>query len=302
MKIVYLSLPISLIFLNGCQSLEGITPEKVSKYSTPNDLVLKMKLNGSDNKGKDYIYVWNNKGDISDPLSLIPKKSLQLYCESQSGKFSKIESSTMDQVRDQSARNLLKKYKVDEAVGGFRCALPNYKSWGALIEPLGEHKINSNSYSSRLVTLKTEIMPPSDITSFYFKRKLQKDIEQSRQRELNEKYQAQEKAKQQAYNKFLNLNKPTSKNIGGKVCKDVTLNFPTNIYVLGQLQYEKANGVAVGSLEQFSNDGKNIKISLRGWLTNTGGIQASPSVHFDGIPLEAGRNIWENAYGWYLCK
>ena len=103
----------------------------------------------------------------------------------------------MDQVRDQSARNLLKKYKVDEAVGGFRCALPNYKSWGALIEPLGEHKINSNSYSSRLVTLKTEIMPPSDITSFYFKRKLQKDIEQSRQRELNEKYQAQEKAKQQ---------------------------------------------------------------------------------------------------------
>lgn len=301
MKILYLSLPISLIFLNGCQSLEGITPEKVSKFSSPNDLVLKMKLNGSDNTGKDYIYLWHN-GVISDPHSLIPKKSLSLYCESQSGKFERIESSPMDQVRDQSARNLLKKYKVDEAVGGFRCNLPNYKSWGVLIEPLGEHKINSNVYTSRLVTLKTEIMPSSDVTGFYFKRQVQQDIEQSRQRALNEKYQTQEKAKQQAYNKFLHSNKPTSKNIGSKVCKDVTLNFPTNLYVLGQLQYEKANGVAVGSLEQLSNDGKNIKISLRGWLTNAGGIQASPSVHFDGIPLEAGRNIWENSYGWYLCK
>ncbi|WP_159516386.1 hypothetical protein [Acinetobacter sp. 18QD2AZ41W] len=155
---------------------------------------------------------------------------------------------------------------------------------------------------SRLVTLKTEIMPSSDVTGFYFKRQVQQDIEQSRQRALNEKHQAQEKAKQQTYTNFLNSNKPTSRNIGSKVCKDVTLNFPTNLYVLGQLQYEKANGVAVGSLEQFSNDGKNIKISLRGWLTNTGGIQASPSVHFDGIPLEAGRSIWENAYGWYLCK
>lgn len=145
-------------------------------------------------------------------------------------------------------------------------------------------------------------MPSSDVTAFYFKHQVQKDIEQSRQRVLNEKYEAQEKAKQQTYNSFLNSNKPTYKNIGSKVCKDVTLNFHTNLYVLGQLQYEKTNGVAVGSLEQFSNDGKNIKISVRGWLTNIGGIQASPSVHFDGIPLEAGRNICENAYGWYLCK
>ena len=302
MKIVYLSLPISLIFLNGCQSLEGITPEKVSKFSSPNELVLKMKLNGSDNKGKDYVYVWDNKGDISNPNSLIPKTSLNLFCQNQNGKFDRIESSPMDQVRDPYARNLLKKYNVDEAVGGFRCNLPNNKSWGVLIEPISERATDSKSYTFRYVKLKTEIMPASEITGFYFKRQVQKDIEQSRQRALNEKYQAQEKVKQQTYTNFLNSNKPTSKNIGSKVCKDVTLNFPTNLYVLGQLQYEKANGVAVGSLEQFSNDGKNIKISLRGWLTNTGGIQASPSVHFDGIPLEAGRNIWENAYGWYLCK
>lgn len=299
-RICFVSI-VSLATLNGCQSLESITSEKVGKFSSPEDLILKMKLNGSDNKGKDYIYLWSN-GVTSDPQSLIPKKSLSLYCESQGGKFERIESSPMEQVRDQSARNLLKRYKVDEAVGGFRCHLPNYKSWGVLIEPLGEHKINSNVYTSRLVTLKTEIMPASDVTSFYFKQQVQNDLEQSRQRALNEKYQAQEKAKQQTYTNFLNSNKPTSKNIGSKVCKDVTLNFPTNLYVLGQLQYEKANSVAVGNLEQFSNDGKNMKISLRGWLTNIGGIQASPSVHFDGIPLEAGRSIWENTYGWYLCK
>lgn len=122
--------------------------------------------------------------------------------------------------------HLLKKYKVDEAIGGFRCNLPNYKSWGVLIEPLGEHKIDSNVYTSRImVTLKTEIMPSSDITSFYFKHQVQKDIEQSKQRALNEKYQSQEKAKQQTYNNFLNSNKPTSKNIGSKVCKDVTTIF-----------------------------------------------------------------------------
>lgn len=302
MKKIYIISALSLVILNGCQTIESITPEKVSKYSTPNDLVLKMKLNGSDNKGKDYVYVWDNKGDISNPNSLIPKTSLNLFCQNQNGKFDRIESSPMDQVRDPYARNLLKKYNVDEAVGGFRCNLPNNKSWGVLIEPISERATDSKSYTFRCVKLKTEIMPASEITGFYFKRQVQKDIEQSRQRALNEKYQAQEKVKQQTYTNFLNSNKPTSKNIGSKVCKDVTLNFPTNLYVLGQLQYEKANGVAVGSLEQFSNDGKNIKISLRGWLTNTGGIQASPSVHFDGIPLEAGRNIWENAYGWYLCK
>lgn len=294
MKKIYIISVVSLVSLNGCQTLESITPEKVSKYSSPDDLVLKMKLNGSDNKGQDYVYVWDNKGDIRNPKSLIPKTSLSLFCQNQNGKFVRIESSKMDQIQDSYARNLLRKYKVDEAIGGFRCDLPNNKSWGGLIEPIRERPVDSKTYTFRYVKLKTEIMSPSNITSFYFKQQVQQDIEQSRQRALNEKYQAQEKAKQQTYTNFLNSNKPTSKNIGSK---DVTLNFPTNLYVLGQLQYEKTNGVAVGSLEQFSNDGKNIKISLRGWLTNTGGIQASPSVHFDGIPLEAGRNIWENTYG-----
>lgn len=194
MKNIYITSIVSLVTLNGCQTIESITPEKMSKLSSPNDLVLKMKLNGSDNKGKDYIYLWHN-GGTRDPQSLIPKKSFSLYCESQNGEFVRIESSPMDQVQDQSARNLLKKYKVDEAVGGFRCNLPNYKSWGVLIEPLGEQKINSNVYTSRMVTPKTEIMSYSDITSFYFKRQVQKDIEQSRQQALNEKYQAQKKAK-----------------------------------------------------------------------------------------------------------
>ena len=108
MKNIYIISTVSLAILNGCQSLESITPEKVSKFSSPNDLVLKMKLNGNDNKGKDYIYLWHN-GVTSDPESLIPKKSLSLYCESQNGKFVRIESSPMDQVQDHSARNLLKK-------------------------------------------------------------------------------------------------------------------------------------------------------------------------------------------------
>ncbi|MDM1491974.1 hypothetical protein [Acinetobacter indicus] len=301
MKIIHLFLPISLVFLNGCQSLEGITTDKVKKYSSPNELVLKMKLNGSDNKGKYFVYVWNN-GNLRDVDSLIPKKSLSLYCESQNGKFERIFSSSMDQVRDLDARNLLRKYKVNEAVGGFRCNLPSNRSWNALIEPLAERPVDSKSYNFRYVKLKTEIMSFSEVAAYYDGIEMKKDIDRAEQKALNEKYEAQERAKLQAKNNFLNANKPTSRNIGSKICKDVTLNFPTNLYVLGQLQYEKTNGVAVGSLEQFSNDGKNIKISLRGWLTNTGGIQASPSVHFDGIPLEAGRNIWENSYGWYLCK
>ena len=53
MKKIYIISALSLVILNGCQTIESITKEKVSKYSTPNDLVLKMKLNGSDNKGKD---------------------------------------------------------------------------------------------------------------------------------------------------------------------------------------------------------------------------------------------------------
>ena len=92
MKNIYIISTVSLAILNGCQSLESITPEKVSKFSSPNDLVLKMKLNGSDNKGKDYVYVWDNKGDISNPNSLIPKTSLNLFCQNQNGKFDRIES------------------------------------------------------------------------------------------------------------------------------------------------------------------------------------------------------------------
>lgn len=100
MKKIYTILVISLITLNGCQTIESITPEKVSKFSSPNDLVLKMKLNGSDNKGKDYVYVWDNKGDVRNPNSLIPITSLSIYCQNQNGKFDRIESSPMDQVRD----------------------------------------------------------------------------------------------------------------------------------------------------------------------------------------------------------
>ena len=39
MKNIYIISTVSLAILNGCQSLESITPEKVSKFSSPNDLV-----------------------------------------------------------------------------------------------------------------------------------------------------------------------------------------------------------------------------------------------------------------------
>lgn len=47
---------------------------------------------------------------------------------------------------------------------------------------------------------------------------------------------------------------------------------------------------------------KELKLSIRGAQQNDGSVRAFPEAHFQNISLEAGRTIWDNKSGWYLCN
>lgn len=300
MKIIKLFPFISIALFTGCQSLGPVSVNQVKSYSSPSEVVTKLKLNGSDGNGGSYFYVWNN-GNTNDPESVYPKNALTAYCESQGGTFKRVYKSFMEKMQFEDARNNLRTNNVAEAIGGFGCRVPNGKNWDVSIEPIREYRINSNVYTSRKVILQTKILTPEQNFKVY------SDIQNARiqdeaakQKIIKEQY-ARESEIQANKARFIQANRPTSKDTGSKICKDAIIQFPTNVKVFGQQQYEQANGIITGYVEQFSNNGQNIKIRLGGWLTPQG-IQSSPHVLFNGMGLEAGKVIWESNQEWYKCK
>lgn len=92
----------------------------------------------------------------------------------------------------------------------------------------------------------------------------------------------------------------TSKDIGKTICKE------TKVWNIGISGIEKklynGSNVVMGVLEQYPNNSTNIKVSLLGLMTTNGNPLAMPSANFNYIPLEAGLQIWEPHFDWYICQ
>ena len=98
------------------------------------------------------------------------------------------------------------------------------------------------------------------------------------------------------------FNIPTKNDIGQTICKDSELSEHTGYIVMGRNTYNKVQGVVVASLEDFSTNGSNLKINIKGWLSDRNQIGSGSNVLYKQTPLESGRVIWDNKQGWFKCN
>ena len=108
---------------------------------------------------------------------------------------------------------------------------------------------------------------------------------------------------QKKYQKYVLEHMPKASDIGATVCKDTNVNEYTGMIVLGQPQYrEVQNALIIANLESMGNGNQNIKLNIKGWLNNNGGISSGSNVVYKQTPLESGKLIWDNKQGWYKCN
>ncbi|EPN9456130.1 hypothetical protein ACT46K_003402, partial [Acinetobacter baumannii] len=108
---------------------------------------------------------------------------------------------------------------------------------------------------------------------------------------------------QKNYRKKLISNAPKPSDIGATICKDTDVSEYTGMLVFGQPQFRTVSGAKViASLESFGNGNQNIKINIKGWLSDNGRIGSGNNVIYKQTPLESGRVIWDDKFGWYKCN
>lgn len=186
-----------------------------------------------------------------------------------------------------------------KAMGIFQCQ--NITSpWSVSIEPV-DTRINIPQ-DLQFVTLKTSVISNEAAVSTANKdtankareiQQQQQRVEQARQKRVNEKL---------AYENAKKFNIPTKNDIGQTICKDSELSEHTGYIVMGRNTYNKVQGVVVASLEDFSTNGSNLKINIKGWLSDRNQIGSGSNVLYKQTPLESGRVIWDNKQGWFKCN
>ena len=271
----------------GCATVDYIKPSDVSKFKNPAEVIVSKQLNGKDGTGKEY---------LTDTALLdhkIPFTYLKTFCESQNGRFTQTYQSKFEKLTKpvQGYTNIALPY-----IGGFTCSAPQL--WAVRIEPVS-NRYNRNAQLT-FMTLKTEVANPLDLlntsTDYYIAdMKKQKDIDaqiQQRNQEIRNQ--------QQNYQRMVATNAPKSNDIGRTICKDTSVSEYTGLIVLGQPQFRTVNGAKViASLEAISNN--NIKINIKGWLSDNNSIASGNNVMYKQTPLESGRVIWDNRDNWYTC-
>lgn len=271
----------------GCATVDYIKPSDVSKFKNPAEVIVSKQLNGKDGTGKEY---------LTNTVLLdhkIPFTYLKTFCESQNGRFTQTYQSKFEKLTKpvQGYTNIALPY-----IGGFTCSAPQL--WAVRIEPVSS-RYNRNAQLT-FMTLKTEVANPLDLlntsTDYYIAdMKKQKDIDaqiQQRNQEIRNQ--------QQNYQRMVAANAPKSNDIGRTICKDTSVSEYTGLIVLGQPQFRTVNGAKViASLESISNN--NIKINIKGWLSDNNSIASGNNVMYKQTPLESGRVIWDNRDNWYTC-
>lgn len=266
---------VTFLFLTGCTALDKailgmplertITPESVKKYNSPQELIDGEKLNGN-MAGVGRLYKTNLNQLI------IPYKYFQSLCISHYGKLTPILT------------------KSSPYIGSFECQ-KNNGNWAVNIYE------TSSTVDGKYLSLSV-----LDNTSM----RIYKSLKEDQEKEKLKSIQAQKTQKiieQKKYQKYVLEHMPKASDIGATVCKDTNVNEYTGMIVLGQPQYrEVQNALIIANLESMGNGNQNIKLNIKGWLNNNGGISSGSNVVYKQTPLESGKLIWDNKQGWYKCN
>nr|WP_171265698.1 hypothetical protein [Acinetobacter ursingii]AXK00634.1 hypothetical protein [Acinetobacter ursingii] len=292
-----------LLPLVGCSILpqpDEIRPNQMLKYQTPENIINSKNLNGKAGTGKDYMLTGYKE-------ALLPHSYMNNLCKSQNGSLRQIQRSSyayLDKRNNPSPKTIGS--ELAPHIGIFECNVSS--PWYVSIEPLSSRYGGTNK-NLDIISLKTKVIDRSSLKGHidYYNVHRQEELEQDKRkynerlRQENER-QRQEQAQINAKNRFIAANAPTTKDIGKTICNETVLSAFTGIYVFGQPNFKQTNGTVIASVEGFSNDQKNIKINIKGFLNTQNGISAGSDVLYNQIPLEAGRTVWDSKANWFKCN
>ncbi len=99
--------------------------------------------------------------------SMIPRKYMGSYCQSQNGRLTLAYKSSMSLVKNAWSKKLLNTYRdVKQGIGAYRCVGNQGESWIVSIEPVAERQLEQRG-EARVVSLVTKIMSEDEARRFY---------------------------------------------------------------------------------------------------------------------------------------
>lgn len=295
--------------LAGCVTPENIKPQDMSKFNSPAEVIMAKNLNGKEGLGKEYL-ITNHTKD-----AFLPHAYMEKLCLSQSGQFNQIAKSTLSELKKDENKVVGFQGVVDH-IGTFKCSAGHY--WYVSIEP--QFTRFNELQSLAFITVKTRVIDNAIVSANALESariKQQNDEIQKREakaesikwRESIEKVQKEgaeiaRKNLESAENhqKYIAANIPTAKDIGHTICNETQLGDYKKDGQSSTPPSEPRYGAAVGTLEEVSNDRKNLKVMLKGRFGSYNSIRSEKYQDYKQTPLESGRVIWDNKDGWYKCN
>lgn len=289
--------------LVGCATPENIKPQDMSKFKSPNEVIVAKNLNGKEGIGKESLLtVYANSNSINgNSDAFLPYGYMKKLCLSQGGQFTQFAKTTFKELKKDVYK--LPTYSIiRDRMGTFKCAKAG-GGWNVAIEPQYSRMSGDGATAMVLVTVKTRVIDALTATQNAQSAARSEQIQarnQQRQQQYYQELQRAEIERAANHQRYIATNAPTANDMGHTICKETQLGGFTGSIVLGEAQYRPLQGMVIGSLEAVSHDGSNLKINLKGWL-NGNSIESGTRAIYKQTPLESGRVIWDNRDGWYKC-
>lgn len=155
----------SLLF--GCATVDQYSPNSVKHFASPQELIVQKQLNQPSGVAKEYVYYWGPQRKDQPAESMIPRKYMGSYCQSQNGRLTLTYKSSMSLVKNAWSKKLLNTYRdVKQGIGAYRCVGNQGDSWIVSIEPVAERQLEQRG-EARVVSLLTKIMSEDEARRFY---------------------------------------------------------------------------------------------------------------------------------------
>ena len=155
----------SLLF--GCATVDQYSPNSVKHFASPQELIVQKQLNQPNGAAKEYVYYWGPQRKEQPAESMLPRKYLGSYCQSQNGRLTLAYKSSMSLVKNAWSKKLLNSYRdVKQGIGAYRCVGNKGENWIVSIEPVAERQLEQRG-EARVVSLLTKIMSEDEARRFY---------------------------------------------------------------------------------------------------------------------------------------
>lgn len=155
----------SLLF--GCATVDQYSPNSVKHFASPQELIVQKQLNQPSGAAKEYVYYWGPQRKDQPAESMIPRKYMGSYCQSQNGRLTLAYKSSMSLVKNAWSKKLLNTYRdVKQGIGAYRCVGNQGENWIVSIEPVTERQLEQRG-EARVVSLLTKIMSEDEARRFY---------------------------------------------------------------------------------------------------------------------------------------